>query len=59
MWGWKVRICEMLSLVVRCGDDQGSMMRGVVNWSGVVWNSVYWCIVVGCFFNEMRKSWVS
>ena len=49
----------MLSLVVRCGDDQGSMMRGFVNWSGVVWNSVYWCIVVGCFFNEMRKGWVS
>ena len=49
----------MLSLVVRCGDDQGSMMRGVVNWSGVVWNSVYWRIVLGCFFNEMRKGWVS
>jgi hypothetical protein len=42
MWGWKVRICEMLRLVVWgivmrcswvvwCGDDQGSMMWGVVN----------------------------
>ena len=69
MWGWEVRISEMFlvvwgivmrySWVVRCGDDQGSVMRGFVNWSSVVWSGVYWCIVVGCFLNEVRKSWVS
>ena len=70
MWGWKVRICEMLRLVVWgivmryswvvwCGDDQGSMMRGFVNWSSMVWSSVNWCVVMGCFLNEVRKSWVS
>ena len=61
MWGWKVRISKMClvvwgivmrySWVVGCGDDQGSVMRGFVNWSSVVWCCVCWCIVVGCFLN--------